>query len=132
MSDVLKSWVDSVEVALLTWAHSRQVSLDYARLGEGIAHYRLRTTLWDGSLLECAERASLQLGRVHIDKYSFHWQRPDGSLIRRWDNAPHHPEIESFPNHVHDGDELNVLVHEAVDVFGVLELIEEALPEVYP
>ena len=103
--------------------------MDYVRLGEGVAHYRLRTTLLDGSLLQCSERASLRLGQVHIDKYSFHWQRVNGSLIRRWDNAPHHPEIASFPHHVHVDDELHVLAHEAVDVFGVLELIGIALVE---
>ena len=127
VGDVLERWVDAVEIALLTWSSSLQVSMDYVRLGEGVAHYRLRTTLLDGSMLQCAERASLQFGRVHIDKYSFHWQRGDGSLIRRWDNAPHHPEIASFPHHVHEGDEIHVLAHEAVDVFGVLELIEMAL-----
>ena len=103
--------------------------MDNVRLGEGVAHYRLRTTLLDGSLLQCAERASLRLGQVHIDKYSFHWQRPDGSLIRRWDNAPHHPEISSFPHHLHVGDELHVLAHGAVDMFGVLELIGKTLAE---
>lgn len=127
VGDVLERWVDAVEVALLTWSSSRQVSIDYIRLGEGVAHYRLRTTLLDGSMLQCAERASLRFGRVHIDNYSFHWQRPDGSLIRRWDNAPHHPEIASFPHHVHEGDEIHVLAHEAIDVFGVVELIEKAL-----
>lgn len=101
--------------------------MDYARLGEGVAHYRLRATLLDGSMLQCTERASLRFDCLHIDKYSFHWQHPDGSLIRRWDNAPHHPEIASFPHHVHEGDELRVLEHEAVDIFGVLEEIEAVL-----
>lgn len=27
-------------------------------------------------------------------------------LITRWDNAPHHPEIETFPHHIHEGDNI--------------------------
>jgi hypothetical protein len=36
--------------------------------------------------------------------YSFHWQKESGELIMRWDNAPHHQEIRSFPHHVHAKD----------------------------
>ena len=89
----------------------------------------MRVILLDGSLLQCVERVLQLSDGLFTEKYSFHWQRPDGSLIRRWDNAPHHPEIASFPHHVHEGDEQHVLAHEAVDMFGVLELMEKALPE---
>ena len=42
--------------------------------------------------------------------YSYHWeQRAQRGLIHRWDNAPDHPEIESFPHHFHDGEERNVM-----------------------
>lgn len=87
----------------------------------------MRVALVDGSLLQCVERVRQLADGLSAEKYSFHWQRCDGSLIRRWDNAPHHPEISSFPHHVHEGDENHVLAHEAVDVFGVLERIDGLL-----
>ena len=34
-------------------------------------------------------------------KYSYHWQTADGQLPIRWDNAPHHPEIATYPDHKH-------------------------------
>jgi hypothetical protein len=34
-------------------------------------------------------------------KYSYHWQDDSGSLLSRWDNAPHHDDIISFPHHRH-------------------------------
>ena len=37
-------------------------------------------------------------------KYAYHWQCRDGSLIARWDNAPHWPNVGSHPHHVHRGD----------------------------
>lgn len=34
--------------------------------------------------------------------YSYHWQDHEKKLIIRWDNAPHHKEIDTFPHHMHD------------------------------
>jgi hypothetical protein len=34
-------------------------------------------------------------------KYSYHWQDKSGTLLSRWDNAPHHSEVISFPHHRH-------------------------------
>jgi hypothetical protein len=115
----------------MSWHHAQQVLISYAETGGGVAQYRMRVILLDGSMLQCVERVRHVANELFVEKYSFHWQRPDGSLQRRWDNAPHHPEIASFPHHVYDGDELNVLPHGAVDVFGVLELIEPSIPANY-
>lgn len=35
-------------------------------------------------------------------KYRYHLQSTAGDLISRWDNAPHHPDISTFPDHRHD------------------------------
>ncbi len=36
-------------------------------------------------------------------KYSYHWQDKNGECIIRWDNAPHHQSVDSFPYHKHIG-----------------------------
>ena len=42
--------------------------------------------------------------------YAYHWeQRRQSGRMYRWDNAPHHPHITTFPNHFHDGDEQTIL-----------------------
>lgn len=94
-----------------------------------VGYFQVRAKLSNDAEVKFMERFRHQAGAISVEKYSFHWQRADGSLIRRWDNAPHHPEISSFPHHVHDGDENHALAHEAVDVFAVLERIEKALAE---
>jgi hypothetical protein len=33
--------------------------------------------------------------------YSFHWQDSKGGFLLRWDNAPHHKNLKTFPNHMH-------------------------------
>ncbi len=41
-------------------------------------------------------------------KYSFHWQDENGDCILRWDNAPHHQNVGTFPYHKHIGKEENI------------------------
>ena len=33
--------------------------------------------------------------------YAYQWMEPDGSLRRRWDNAPHWPDVVTAPHHAH-------------------------------
>ncbi|RQD74321.1 MAG: hypothetical protein D5R97_07950 [Candidatus Syntrophonatronum acetioxidans] len=51
--------------------------------------------------------------------YSYHWQRGDGELIVRWDNSPHHREIETFPHHRHIKDRI-----EASKEIGLKEVLK--------
>jgi hypothetical protein len=127
VDDALEQWLSKVEAYLLAWSHSRQVTVEYAETGNGVAQYRCRVLLVDDSLLQCVERARVEGEGLQIERYSFHWQRADGCLIRRWDNAPHHREISSFPHHIHIGSESHVLPHVAVNAFQVLENIETVL-----
>ena len=34
-------------------------------------------------------------------KYAYHWENKNGDLICRWDNAPHWPDIKTYPHHKH-------------------------------
>jgi hypothetical protein len=43
---------------------------------------------------------------LHKLDYSYHWQDKEKKLIARWDNAPHHSNIETFPHHLHAGDDI--------------------------
>ena len=39
---------------------------------------------------------------VQRPKYRYHLQTSSGELVSRWDNAPHHPTVPTFPDHRHD------------------------------
>lgn len=58
-------------------------------------------------------------------KYHFHWQDLNNQLIKRWDNAPHHPEIETFPDHVHLGLDNTCRAGEPSSLLAVLEEIDQ-------
>ncbi len=38
---------------------------------------------------------------IEVYKYSYHYQDLNGDLIFRYDMAPHHREIKTFPHHKH-------------------------------
>jgi hypothetical protein len=57
--------------------------------------------LRDGSWLHVFEYVDSGLHKID---YSFHWQNNNNKLISR--NALHHPEIETFPHHLHEGEEI--------------------------
>jgi Family of unknown function (DUF6516) len=54
-------------------------------------------------------------------KYSYHWQDQKNVLIIRWDNAPHHKKIETFPHHLHNP---SVLSSPKMNLTDVLSFIE--------
>lgn len=90
---------------------------------EKVALYRYRLKMSDRSLLELTERLVEEKGTLSIKRYRHHWQSPDGQVIKRWDNAPHHPEIDTFPHHLHDGSESNVIGHGEIAGLNALRIV---------
>ncbi|MFP4687920.1 MAG: DUF6516 family protein [bacterium] len=63
---------------------------------------------WKGSVefrrgfeLHLFEYVVVERGVQKIDSYRYHFQDFEGELVFRSDNAPHHPELESHPHHLH-------------------------------
>ena len=63
---------------------------------------RGRVTFWDGSYLDLYEVISTELGYPVRISYAYTYLN-DGKRVFRYDNAPHHPEIVTFPHHKHIG-----------------------------
>lgn len=60
-------------------------------------YYKLKIILVDHSILHAREFLS-----PDERNYAFHWMDKDKKMIMRWDNAPYHPKINSFPHHKHE------------------------------
>ncbi|NKQ37136.1 MAG: hypothetical protein HF973_16165 [Chloroflexi bacterium] len=58
---------------------------------------RVSAVLEDGSRLKIRDYLFADGQR----KYVYQWMDADGTLRRRWDNAPHWPDIATTPHHVH-------------------------------
>nr|NQU92299.1 hypothetical protein [Bacteroidota bacterium] len=62
---------------------------------------KLKVAFIDQSVLFSKEYFS-----IDIRNYSFHWQDKNNKLLSRWDNAPFHKNIKTFPHHKHQNDEI--------------------------
>jgi len=127
---MLTSYIRHIKSALSSYAWIE--SVDFLRFDvseiehETILLYRIRIHLIRGELLEAFERVSenSKTKKLETTKYHFHWQDLNNQLIRRWDNAPHHPEIETFPDHMHFGPENTCRTGGSSSLPAVLEEID--------
>ena len=90
-----------------------------------------RLRFWDGSLLkfvEVLEQRGAVLGKL---EYVYHYQDGQAQLVFRYDNSPHHPEIDTFPHHKHvmtsDGKEELIEPAVAPTIRAVLQEVEQTL-----
>lgn len=102
-------------------------------VGQIIAALRRSPIVKDLEVIEVVEEESVQLLRVRAEiidssllyvrelffpdhsKYSYHWQTQTGEMLLRWDNAPHHPEISTHPDHKHEGERISPSVRVSVE-----------------
>ncbi len=96
------------------------------KIKEKEGYLRVTLKLSGDSVVHCFEYV-LSDGSIGISKYSFHWHDAAGNLICRWDNAPHHPELDNFPHHVHTKD--TVSASSGMDFRKVLGEVKAALEQ---
>lgn len=56
---------------------------------------------YNGSCLEFTESLRIVKGAVYKQRYRYHYRNGDVQIFR-YDNAPHHPQLQTFPHHKHD------------------------------
>lgn len=80
---------------------------------------------YDGSQLQVVEKLIVDRYIIIKPRYAYHYQQADGTLILRYDNVPHHPEVETYPHHKHVGDK--VVATQPPDLSEVLHEIDGIL-----
>ncbi len=88
---------------------------------------RARLTLINQDFLEVFEYVTETGGEIRLRKYSFHWQKQDGTLIKRWDNAPHYPALPNAPHHIHLENQVVQSGDAPSSVLTILNEIEQEL-----
>lgn len=104
---------------------SFQITREWQSEEEG--YLRAKCILITGDLIEVSEYMEIVEGKAFVQTYTFHWQKANGSLVKRWDNVKHHEEIETFPCHIHDGEEGNVKPSEPMNHQKILKIIQSEL-----
>ena len=106
----------NVEVEFLVFDDQKQ---------RGSTEGRLR--FYDRSLLAFDEVVLLRDNQVVKLRYAYHYQKANGELIFRYDNAPHYPKIPTYPHHKHT--EFKIEAAHSPDLNDVLNEIEQILYE---
>lgn len=75
---------------------------------------RLRLRFADQALLEMSEAVLCTAGTLQWLSYRYHYQEVSGFVLR-YDNAPHHPEIVTHPDHKHVGDDVVASAHPTIE-----------------
>ena len=75
--------------------------------GEETVYLKGHVTIIDSSILEIALFAIESGGTLFLDKYRLHYMNSAGQMLFRYDNSPHHPEIDSHPHHKHTPDKIS-------------------------
>ena len=78
------------------------------KLGKDFYYVKIRADIKNNTKLYRREYMC-----IGDEKYSYHWQGKDGTLITRWDNAPHQ-KVKTFPHHKHLSDGTVVESYEIV------------------
>jgi hypothetical protein len=98
------------------------VSLNH-RVNGAVEQLKADMQLIDGSRLQVNE---VYVGG-QLRKYAYYRLTPTGEVLQGWDNAPHHPEITSYPHHVHQQD--GVHPSQARSLSDVFDLIAKLLQD---
>jgi hypothetical protein len=98
------------------------------RLGADYGYLRVRVELVNRDFVEMAEYFTVQTGGITVQRYRHQWMDPTQQVLRkRWDNARHHPHLASFPHHVHDGNESNVIPGTAMRIIDAIAYLEATI-----
>jgi Family of unknown function (DUF6516) len=74
---------------------------------------RLRLRFADQALLDISEAVVCTTGTLQWLSYRYHYQEPSGFVLR-YDNAPHHSEVATHPDHKHVGEAVLASSHPTI------------------
>jgi hypothetical protein len=124
-----KAYINQVKSALnQSPTVAKWVLINEMVLGDR-GHIRVRLTLSNGDFVEASEFFLISSNGVEQQRYRYQWMDSTKTQLRkRWDNAPHFPDVETFPYHVHVEQEDNVLPSPMMSILNLLALLESASP----
>ena len=127
MNPEIADYLDHLEQVLLENEAVSGYSLVRREVTPAEGKIRIRVRLMDGGLLELFEHVAANGEQIARRRYAYHWQDAQGRLIRRWDSAPHYPQLPYAPHHVHMSGESVEGVARPPTLVEVLAQIENSL-----
>lgn len=122
----MTEYFQRLKISLLVYPIIKLFTIIREKAGDKDGYIRIRCELLNNDIFEFSLYVEKKEDTFSIENYTYHWQARDGRLKYRWDNTPHHPEISTFPDHVHREDD-NVEESKIREVSGILKFIEQTM-----
>lgn len=98
----------------------KKKNIEFSLVSEEMGIIKGKIVFVDNYSLDFRELVSAE----HTD-YRFHFMDGNNRLIKRWDSAPHHKEITSFPFHLHTPE--GVMECDKINLIEVIDIIKAAM-----
>ena len=119
--DLVSQYLEEVEAALRKLEGAYVEHYEEEILTPNRVNLRIRVRFSSGHLLELNEAFLVEANKIRHLCYRYHFQDRQNNLVFRYDNTPHFPGLESFPNHKHLRDEVA-----GAEKPSIREVVEEA------
>ncbi|MCC7280580.1 MAG: hypothetical protein IT487_20010 [Chromatiaceae bacterium] len=124
----VRRYLDEIKMRLVSSACIGRIDVIAERAIQDRGYFRARMVLTNGDFLEISEYFAVRKNEPETLEYRYQWMDSSRQrLIRRWDNARHFPELPNFPDHVHQGDEAQVIPGRSMGVLDLIDLIEREM-----
>ena len=123
----IRQHFDAIESHLLQSPAFKSYTIIRSEIAFSEGKLRVKSPLQNGGTAEFFIYVCETDGRIELLKYSFHWQDEQAQLIRRWDNAPHYPNLPSAPHHIHEADGSISDSETIPDLFQIFHEIEASM-----
>lgn len=123
-----QEYLDAIKLALATSELVTEAHILQERVLENTGFFRARLRLRNDDFLEISEYFNINRGTVQTVQYRYQWMDSNRrNLRKRWDNAPHHPELTNFPHHVHIGNDTQVEPGQLMGIIVFIEMLEHEI-----
>lgn len=96
---MIETYFAEIEVAIQAFPHIDSYSLNKKVYNNSIGYIRGSITLENGCRLDFIEMKQIGLpGKI---KYRYQYMDKQHTTIFRYDNAPHHKNLHTYPHHKH-------------------------------
>jgi len=119
---MIQQYFSEKEQEVLNQPSVVNVSFNSTATDEDRGFWKARITFRDGSQLHLFEFV-IEKDGIIVDKYRYHYQNREEEMIFRFDDAAHHEEVETFPEHKHEENE--IVASEKPNITTVFNLVAD-------
>ena len=123
----MKDYFSELQNLLRRSAFIESIDVEYEAKSKTVGLIHGTVGMVDGSTLQFMELVNIKRDKMTRPKYRFHFMDSADKMVFRFDNAPHHLEVTTYPHHKHIRGEEKPKPSKEIGLRDVLLEIEEGI-----